>query len=82
MATRKKKEPEAPPKRRVKKEPIIKKFIFISQALYLNQYVVHANSAEEAAALWNTIKDSEEEGDMICVQQLMEEEIIDVKEAN
>jgi hypothetical protein len=54
----------------------------VSQAVYLNQYVVHANSMEEAEAIWNTIKDSEEEGDMICVQQLMDEQVIDCKEAN
>jgi hypothetical protein len=70
-------------KPRVKKpEPIIKKFIMVSQAVYLNQYVVHANSQEEAEAIWMTIKDNEEEGDMICVQQLMDEQVIDCKEAN
>jgi hypothetical protein len=68
--------------RKRKSSPVVKKFIMVSQAVYLNQYVVHANSMEEAEAIWNTIKDSEEEGDMICVQQLMEEQILDVKEAN
>jgi hypothetical protein len=72
LATRRKKTPQ----------PIVKKFIMVSQAVYLNQYVVHANSMEEAEAIWNTIKDSEEEGDMICVQQLMDEQVIDCKEAN
>lgn len=72
MATRKKKPPE----------PIQKKFIFVSEAVYINQYVVHANSQEEAFAIWSTIKDNEEEGDLTMVQQLMREEVLDVKEAN
>jgi hypothetical protein len=68
-------------KPRVKK-PEPGRFIFVTQAMYLNQYVVRANSQEEAEVLFNMIKDSEEEGDLICVQQLMDEQIIDVKEAN
>jgi len=86
MAPRKPKvkEPEEAPasKRRTKREPIIKKFIMVSQATYLNQYVVYADSLEEAHTLWMTIKDNEEEGDMVCLQQLMDETVIDCKEAN
>lgn len=85
MATRKPKEAPEPPKRRrqpKKPEPVVKKFIFVSQAVYLNQYVVYADTLEDAQALWSDLKDHEEEGDMICVQQLMKEEIIEVKEAH
>lgn len=76
-------EAETPAKRRVKRsEPVVKKWIFVSRAVYLNQYVVYADTLEDAQALWSDLKDNEEEGDLVMCQQLMQEEVIDVKEAH
>lgn len=63
-------------------EPALKKFIFVSRAVYLQQYVVNAYSMEDANALFCNIKDNEEERDLVMLQQLMSEELVDIKETH
>lgn len=67
-----------------KKKAELPKFIFTTQAVYVNNYVIQAKNQEEAEALFATVLESIEEGDPVQISvlgQLMQEEILQVKEA-
>lgn len=73
MAPRKKKEVETPAP--------LPKFIITTEATYINNYVIQARTMEEAAEFFQMVREQEREGDVTCLQQLMGEEVLQVKEA-
>jgi hypothetical protein len=63
-----------------KKKVELPKFIIVTEATYINSYVIQAKSLEDAHAIYETMKDNMEEHTMPRVQQCMQEDIVDMQE--